>query len=62
MLNPRQSPDQSVDVEVNEKVAPNVGESRMDVVREDEDDWDFEGTAGLDEVERVGVKRRFRDF
>lgn len=62
LLNPRQSSSQLVDVEVNVNVASNVDESRTDAMPEDEDDWNLGGAAGLDEVERVCVKRRFRDF
>lgn len=28
----------------------------------DDHDWDFEGTVGLEEVERVGVRQRLRDL
>lgn len=31
----------------------------VDALLEDKDDWDFEGSRGLDEVERVRVERRF---
>lgn len=62
MLNPRQSLAQSVGVEVNENVAPFVEKSRMYAMPEGDDSWDFKGTVGLDEVEHVGVKQRFRDL
>lgn len=32
----------------------------MDGVLENDDDWDFEVVVGLNEVERSGVRRRFR--
>lgn len=62
LLNPRQSPAQSVDVEIDADVAPNVDEPRMEAVLEDEDDWDFEGAVGLEEVEHVDIKQRSRDL
>lgn len=59
LLKSRWSPVQSIDFEVNANVGPHVDESSMDAVPIDDDDWDFEGAVGLDEAERVGVKRRF---
>lgn len=54
-INPQRSPAQSVDVEVNDNFVPNVEESRMDAVLEVDDDWDFEGAVGVDEVDYAGV-------
>lgn len=63
MLNTRRSPAQSVDVvKVNANFARKVEESHMDAVPEDVDDLDLEVAVGLDKVERVGVKRRFKDL
>lgn len=62
LLNPRQSPAQSVDVEVNANVVPYVNESLMDAVPKFDDDWGFKGAVGLDEMDRVGVKRHSRDL
>lgn len=41
LLSPRQSPAESVDVEGNANEAPNVDESRMHAIHEDDDDWDI---------------------
>lgn len=62
MVNPRQSPGQLADVEVNAIVALNVDESRMEVVPNIDNGWDFEGAVGVDEVERPRLKRHFRDL
>lgn len=48
-----------VDVGLNSNEAPNVNESRMDVLSEDGNEWDFEDAVEPDEVERAGVKRLF---
>lgn len=61
-MNPRQSPARSVEVETNSNVATNVRDSREDDVPDYDDDWDFEGAAVLDEVDRIGFKRRFRNL
>lgn len=55
-VNSRQSLGLPVDVAIIAKVAPEVYKSRPEVVVDDDDDWDFEGAVGLDEVELVGVK------
>lgn len=34
----------------------------MEDMSADNEDWNFEGTSGLDEVEWFSVKRRFRDL
>lgn len=62
MLSPRRSPARLVDVEKNANVATNIAESRVDDMPDDDDDWNFESAVGLEEVERAGVKRIFRDF
>lgn len=59
MVNLRQIPAQSVDVEVNVNVAPEVDKRNLDAVPEDDDDWNFECVIVLEDVERVGVKRNF---
>lgn len=59
---PRQSSRQSVEVEANANVAPDVDESRKEAVPDDDVDWDFEGLVGLGEVEQVGFKLGFRDL
>lgn len=60
LVNPRQRLGQLVDVEVNANVALDVYELRGEVLPADDDDSNFEGAVGLDEVERVGIKRSFR--
>lgn len=55
-VNRQQSPVQSVDLEVNAKVVPDVDKSRAEVVPKDEEDRDFDGAVGLEEVERAGLK------
>lgn len=62
LINLRHSPAQSVDVEVNANVAPNVDVPRVDSVLGDEDDCDFDGAVEFDKVEYAGVKRLFRDL
>lgn len=62
LLKPWRDPAQSVGVEVNAEVAPNVDESRIDAVPKDDDDRNYEGAVGLDEMDRFGVKRRIRDL
>lgn len=52
-------PARSVGDEVSANVAIDVAESCIDVLLDDNDDWDFEGAGGLDEAQRAGVKRRF---
>lgn len=47
---------------MNANVATNVGESLVDDVPDDDNGWHFKGAVGLDEVECVGVRRRFRDL
>lgn len=59
LVNLRQSPGQLVDVELNANGGPDVDASRMEAVPHDDDDWDFKGAVGLNEVERVVFKRRF---
>lgn len=56
LLNPRGNPSRSAHFETNTKAATSTGESHVDDVPEDDDDWYFEGVAGLDEVERVGIE------
>lgn len=62
LLNQQQCPAHSVDVEMSAFVATNVGESRVNDVPDDKDNWNFEGAFGLDEVVRVGVKIKFLDL
>lgn len=40
-------------------IATNDWGSREEDRPADDDDWDIEGVAGLDEGGRIGVKRRF---
>lgn len=61
-MNLRQVQAHSVDVESDANVATNAGELRVDKTLADYDGRDFEGAVGLEEVERVGIKRRFRDL
>lgn len=56
LVNLRKSSGQSVDVKTIANKAPDVDESRMKVVPDDADDWNFAGAIGLNEVERVGIK------
>lgn len=41
---------------MNANVATYIGESRVHETPADDDDWNFEGAFGLDEVELVGFK------
>lgn len=60
LLNSRRNSARSVDVDVNANVATNVGESHVDDIPVNDDEWDFEGAVGLHEVERIDVQRQFR--
>lgn len=48
-----------VDVDTDANVLTNSRKSCVKDVTDQGDDWDFEGAIKLDEVERVGVRRRF---
>lgn len=59
LVTPLCSSGQSVDVEINVNVAPDINKSLMEEVPDNEDDWDFKKTVGRDEENCDGVKPRF---
>lgn len=59
LVNPRQSPRQLDDAEVNANIAVGVDEEQTDAVSDHDDHCYFESAAGIDEVKCIGVERCF---
>lgn len=62
LLNPLGSPARSDDVQLNDINSTNSRESRLDDVADVDNEWNLEGADGLDDMERVGIKRQFWDL
>lgn len=62
LLKPQLSLARSVNIEMNANVAANACQSREEDNSGNHGEWESEGAAVLDEVERARDRRPFRDF